>query len=137
MRTPRTLSPYMLIQEFLRDEPWKLLVACILLNQTRARQVHSIINDLFERYPDPHVMAEADEIELAAILRPTGFHNTKAKRIKRMSAAYIGSLWTKPEDLPSVGKYAADSFKIFCSGYIVDDVLDKELKNYVQWAQEG
>ena len=32
-------SPYGLIEEQLYDDPWKLLVACILLNKTTASQV--------------------------------------------------------------------------------------------------
>ena len=32
-------SPYGLIEEQLYDNPWKLLVACILLNKTSATQV--------------------------------------------------------------------------------------------------
>ena len=40
------------------------------------------------------------------------------------------------EDLPGVGKYAADSWKIFQEGNIDIQVEDKELIKYVEWAQE-
>lgn len=33
------VSPYGLIQEHLYQDPWKVLVACMLLNQTSGRQV--------------------------------------------------------------------------------------------------
>lgn len=33
-------SPYSLIEEVLYDDPWKLLVACMLLNKTSGKQVH-------------------------------------------------------------------------------------------------
>lgn len=33
------VSPYGLIEEYLYDDPWKLLVACMLLNVTAGKQV--------------------------------------------------------------------------------------------------
>ncbi len=39
------------------------------------------------------------------------------------------------ESLHGIGKYAADSWKIFVDREIVDDVQDKELVNYVNWAK--
>jgi len=140
LRTPRTLSPYMLIQEFLRDEPWKLLVACIMLNQTRAKQVHGIINEFFARYPTPEDFFLADATQAKRLLKSLGFMNRRYERLHRMTIGFINNttlgIKLDCENLHGVGKYAADSFKIFCQGYLVEDVKDKELKNYVRWAKE-
>lgn len=135
MKTPRTLSPYMLIQEFLRHEPWKLLVACIMLNQTSAKQVHGIINTFFEKYHNAFELESADDEELKELIRPLGFCNRRAKTLKKMSKAWLNG-FDDVLELPGIGKYAADSHRIFCEGYLVLDVQDKELKNYVRWAQE-
>lgn len=127
----------MLIQEFLRDEPWKLLVACIMLNQTSAKQVHGLINEFFERWPNYFEAAAAKVEEMAVFIKPLGLHNRRAKLIIDMSTAYMVHDWGDVEELPGVGKYAADSYRIFCEGYLVEDVKDKELLNYVKWAHQS
>jgi hypothetical protein len=40
-------------------------------------------------------------------------------------------------DLPGVGKYASDSWKIFQEGVYNITVEDKELKKYLQWINEN
>jgi len=37
------VSPYGLIQEKLYKDPWKLLVACMLLNKTSGQQVWALV----------------------------------------------------------------------------------------------
>ncbi len=51
-----------------------------------------------------------------------------------MSKAFIDG-FTDPLELPGIGKYGADSYNMFVGGEIVDDVKDKELRNYVAWAR--
>ncbi len=140
IRTPRALSPLMLIQEFLRDEPWKLLVACIMLNQTTAKQVHRIINEFFDRYPNPYAFLGADVWEVKPLIRSLGFQNRRYKRLWKMTRDFINNetlgLRLDPEKLHGIGKYGADSYKIFCEGYLISDPKDKELRNYVRWAKE-
>jgi methyl-CpG-binding domain protein 4 len=133
--TPKKLSPYMLIQEFLRDEPWRLLVACIMLNQTSAKQVHGVVNQFFERWPDEETFLRALDSDVKKMIKPLGFQNVRYNRLVMMTMDWYRGK-RPPEKIRGVGKYATDSFKIFCSGYLVQDVLDKELKNYVQWAKE-
>lgn len=38
-------------------------------------------------------------------------------------------------DMHGIGKYGADSYNMFVRGYLVEDVKDKELKNYVSWVK--
>lgn len=134
--TPRTLSPYMLIQEFLRDDPWRLFCAVQMLNLTSAKQVWPLLPEFFERWPDPVTFSKVPEEEVAEFIRPLGLYNRRAKNLKRMTDAYLDGAWLVPEDLPGIGKYGGDSYRIFVEGYLVQDVQDKELKNYVRWARE-
>ena len=53
-------SPYGLIQEQLYDNPWKMLIACLFLNRTTAKQVLPVIWKFFERWPDPETTMNAD-----------------------------------------------------------------------------
>lgn len=140
IRTPRKLSPYALIQEFLRDDPWHLLVACIMLNQTSAKQVHRVMHHFFERWPLPQDFILSDEEEVKSVIQPLGFKNRRYQRLMNMTRDFINNETAgtrlNPLQLHGIGKYGADSYKMFCEGYLVPDVLDKELKNYVRWAKE-
>jgi methyl-CpG-binding domain protein 4 len=131
---PRQLSPYLLVQEILRDEPWKLLVAVILLNQTSAKQAIPILEKFFQIWPDPEHASQALPELIAAVLRPIGLHNRRAKTIVKMSQTFLDG-FDDPLDLPGIGKYGADSYNMFCRGVIVENVSDKELKNYVSWTK--
>ena len=67
-----------LLQEVYQDDPWKMLVCCILLNLTHRRQVDKVRNELFTRYPTAMHMAFAMEDELSEMLKPLGFYNKRA-----------------------------------------------------------
>lgn len=140
MRTPRTLSPYMLVQEFLRDEPWKLLCAVIMLNQTSARQMWRILPDFFDRYPDPAELIIASEDEVKGAIKSLGFMNRRYERLFGMSVDFVTNVPVIPREgmrrgMYGIGKYGQDSYRIFCEGVLVEDVTDKELRNYVRWAR--
>lgn len=140
MQTPKDFSPYRLIQEDLRDEPWRLLVACMMLNQTTNVQVKQIMPKFFERYPGPGAATMANMIEMAEIIRPLGLYNRRSHAIQRMSRDWLD--WGERIDVDvsefyGIGKYATDSYRIFVLGELPaseDAVQDKELKKYVRWA---
>lgn len=149
MKTPTEISPYSLIQEHLRHDPWRLLVVVIMLNQASAKQARPVWEKFFERWPTPHSLCVPDPDEptilifdeLRKILRPIGFQNRRAERIWRMTFGYIccpdPAKISDPTDLYGIGKYGSDSYKMFVyPGEIVEDVEDKELRNYVRWAKD-
>ena len=145
MRTPDERSPYGLIQEDLWPTPWRLLVACIMLNLTSRRQAQPVWEELFRRWPTPEALWVHDDRptlliveELTELLRPLGLQNRRALSIWRMTFDY---LVVRPDlnrdgvlSLSGVGKYASDSWRIFVDREIVHDVQDKELRRYVEWA---
>ncbi|GIL49023.1 hypothetical protein Vafri_5517 [Volvox africanus] len=71
-------SPWGLIEEALYDNPWRLLVACILLNRTTGRQVRQVIGPLWRAYPTAEAMAIADPRVIQDIVRPLGLHAVRA-----------------------------------------------------------
>lgn len=131
------MSPYELIQEFLRDQPWRLLVACCMLNQTSSKQVWPVLPRFFERYPEPLDAAQADPTEMASVIRPLGLQNRRARTIIAMSAAWSVGDFEEVTDLPGVGKYGSDSYRLFVMEELVEDVEDKELERYLRWAKDG
>lgn len=137
MKTPLEPSPYYLIQEHLREHPWRLLVAVMMLNQTSAKQVWPLLDGFFERWPDALSGASADRREMAEYIKPLGLYNRRSKAIIQMSMDYYVSdgRFDDVRQLYGIGKYGADSYNMFIGGEVVFDVQDKELRNYVRWAE--
>ena len=127
-------SPVGMLQEDLWSDPWKMLVACILHNQTSRKQVDKIYQALFYNYPDAASMAKADQNFLAKLLRPLGLHNRRSKALIRFSREYLALSWKTPSDLHACGKYADDCYKIFCTGQWQDvEPTDHALNRYHDW----
>ena len=54
-----------ILQEVYQDDGWKMLTCCMLLNLTNRKQVDTIRDELFKRYPTPQVMMNANQSELS------------------------------------------------------------------------
>lgn len=115
----------MTLQEKYKEDPWRVLVACILLNLTSRQQVDLVIDRLFYRWPTPGAMWRADQEEVQALIRPLGLWRRRSKTLKKMSREFIlaklrTNHGTLPEEevknLPGVGPYALDSYRIFVLG---------------------
>ncbi len=119
-----------LIQHDYLDNPWKMLICCILLNQTTNQQVRKILGPLFDLIPDPESCIEADPLKIAEIIKPTGFYNIKANRMQKLSQKWIEG-FSHPTELPGVGKYAMESWDIFVNNRTDFTPSDKKLKMYL------
>ena len=113
-----------------------MLVGCILLNRTHIRQVDPIIEEIFEKFPNPESMMVADDAVLVKILRPLGFYNRRATSLKRFSEDYVKKGTGDVNLLYGIGKYASDSWSIFQEGKkdVVPD--DKELRWYMETVKD-
>ena len=132
------LSPVGMLQEDLWPDVWKILVACILHNQTSRKQVDKVYSILFDAYPDAASMAAADVEDLAKMLRPLGLYNRRAKSLKRFSSEYNSLNWKKPSELYACGKYADECYDVFCTGnWKKVKTEDGSLKRYVAWLWEN
>lgn len=135
-------SPCNLIQETLAqmDHPdWRIFVACSLMNMTTGLTMRPYMWKLFDTWPTPQALAAARVDELRELIRPLGFYNQRAPRLIKMSQQYIRDEWVTPMDLMGCGRYAMNSWRIFCAGEDVhiDDLKDKELRRYVHWLKTG
>lgn len=120
-----------LIQEDFKTDPWKMLVCCILLNQTNNKQVRPVLGSLFELIPDPRSTIGCDHDVLAAVIKTTGFQNLKASRIINLSKAWLDG-FEDPLDLPGIGQYGKDSWEIFINNNIKIQSKDKKLSQYLK-----
>jgi methyl-CpG-binding domain protein 4 len=102
-----------LIQEDHYPDEFRVLVCCLLLNRTRGTQVRGVIDKLFTKYACSYDMARADEAELISLLQPLGFQKQRAKRLIKFADVYQKMLWQDVRELPGVGQYAFDCWKIF------------------------
>jgi endonuclease-3 len=94
---------------------WELLVATILSAQCTDQKVNQVTPALFDRFPTPHALAEADIEEVEKMIYSTGFYRNKAKNIqgaaRRLVEVYDGEV---PADinelltLPGVARKTAN-----------------------------
>ena len=100
-----------LLQEIYQNDDWKMLVCCMLLNQTNRKQVDTIRYKLFNVYPTAKHMMKAKPEILVEILRPLGLYNRRVIALKKFSQDFIdGKEMIK---CYGVGKYAHDAYEIF------------------------
>jgi len=96
-------------------DPFEVLILTILSAQTTDRAVEAVRPILFARYPTPDALAAADEEEVGAVIKPTGFYRVKARHIvaaaRRIRDEHGGSVPRTMEgltDLPGVGRKTAN-----------------------------
>ncbi len=105
------------------ENSFQLLIGVILSAQTTDRQVNTILPHLFAEYPAPEDLGKADTADVAKIIRPVGFFNTKARSIIS-TASIIAQKHTGrvPEtmeellELPGVGRKSANVIRGACFG---------------------
>ena len=119
-----------LLQEIYQPDGWKMLTCCMLLNLTNRKQVDTIRDELFSKYPTPKDMMNANQSELAELLKPLGLYNRRAKSLKRMSEGYVKG-FNSVDELYGIGKYAMDSWEIFQNNNRNVNPTDKVLLAYL------
>jgi methyl-CpG-binding domain protein 4 len=122
----------MMIQDIYRGEPWKMLVACILLNQTTGIQVKKMMRGFFAKYPTIGSLRKANELELADDISMLGLQNVKAQRIKAFIKDYDDGNPIK--DMAGVGDYAVESYNVFVNRKLKAGADDKEINKYLEHA---
>jgi|TARA_B100000902_G_scaffold343121_1_gene347594 methyl-CpG-binding domain protein 4 len=124
-----------LLQDIYKNDPWKMLVCCIMLNLTTRKQVDKVRHKLFDEFPTPKALANAKLEELSELLMPLGMQYKRAATLKRFSQEYIDG-FTDPIKLHGIGKYAKDSWEIFQNNNLNVQPTDKVLNLYLATALE-
>lgn len=119
-----------IIQQEYAGDPWKVLICCILLNQTSNKQVRPLIDNFFKKWPTPESIVLEDEMAISSFIRSTGFHNIKASRIKKLSYSWNSGV-RDPFKLPGIGDYAREAWRIFINNDVSFNPKDKKLKMYI------
>ncbi len=97
------------------EKDYELLFATRLSAQCTDARVNLVTEVLFSRYPTLESLAEADENDIAEIIRPCGLFRTKAQDIKRASVILVEKHGGRvPDDmeallaLPGIGRKTAN-----------------------------
>ena len=120
-----------LLQEIYQDDGWKMLVCCMLVNVTNRKQVDTIRDELFSKYPTPEDMMKAEHSDLVDIIKPLGLYNTRADRLIKMSEGYVKG-FKSVDELYGIGQYAKDSWEIFQNKNNNIKPRDKVLQEYLR-----
>ena len=97
------------------DNPYQLLVAVILSAQCTDKRVNMTTPALFDRFPTPQHMAEADSEEIYPYIKSISYPNNKAKNLSGMARMLVSEFGGQvPSDidrlqrLPGVGRKTAN-----------------------------
>ncbi|MDR2891229.1 MAG: endonuclease III [Alistipes sp.] len=97
------------------DNPWQLLVAVVLSAQCTDKRVNITTPELFERFPTPAKMAQADPEEIYPYIKSISYPNNKAKNLAAMArrlsedhGGVVPSERAELEALPGVGRKTAN-----------------------------
>ena len=103
-----------------RQTPFQILIGTVLSQRTRDEKTDEAAKALFSRFPSTETLASAPEEEIANLIRPANYYNTKAARIKKISKIilekYSGNTPdTVPElmQLPGVGRKTAACVMVY------------------------
>lgn len=93
---------------------FELLISVILSAQTTDAQVNKATPALFTAYPDAEALADADQLDVEAIIRSTGYYRAKARNIisaaHKIHVDFAGRIPDTMEELvqiPGVGRKSA------------------------------
>ena len=102
--------------------PFHLLLAEVLLVQTKAEDVAVVWPKLVRKYPAPRVLSQARSTSLMKVLRPLGLQNQRAKSLVAIARAlcknFRGRVPRSAKELlsiPHIGLYTAGA--VACFGF--------------------
>ena len=119
------------------NDPFRILVAEVLLQRSRGNTVAKVYEEFFARWPDAASLARARVETIQRVIRPLGL-NRRAGSLKEM-AAVVSGLGEVPSTrngllaLPGVGPYAAGATLAVAFGKrapVVDGVTARVYRRY-------
>jgi len=106
-----------------RQTPFQILIGTVLSQRTRDEKTDEAAKALFSRFPSPETLASAPEEEIANLIRPANYYNTKAARIKEISKIILEKYSANTPDtinelmqLPGVGRKTAACVMVYGFG---------------------
>ncbi|WP_437222982.1 endonuclease III [Planctomicrobium sp. SH661] len=115
--------------------PFELIAATILSAQCTDQRVNLVTPELFERFPTPASLAQADLEEVEKIIQSTGFFRAKAKSLVGMAQGVVndfgGEIPRSVDELtqlPGVGRKTANVVLGVAYGIATGVVVDTHVR---------
>lgn len=129
-------------------DPFKVLVAEMMLRRTKADQVKPVYDNLIEEYPDVNRLSKAKDEKIEKILFPLGLRwrttsfTLMAREVREKYKSKIPKTREKLKELTGVGEYVAGAVLSFAYGrkeWIVDSNIVRLFKRYfgIKTSKEG
>jgi endonuclease-3 len=103
-----------------RQTPFQVLIGTVLSQRTRDEKTDEAAKALFSHFPSPETLASAPEEQIANLIRPANYYNTKAARIKEISKIILQEHSGNTPDtvhelmqLPGVGRKTAACVMVY------------------------
>jgi len=121
------------------EDPYKVLIAELMLRRTKADQVKGVYEQFINEYPDPETLASASKKKVEKMLYPLGLHwrtpafQLVAKEIKKKYNSKVPEDRESLKTLTGVGDYVAGAVLSGAYGkeeWIVDTNVARIFKRY-------
>jgi endonuclease-3 len=106
-----------------RQTPFQVLIGTVLSQRTRDEKTDEAAKALFSSYPSPETLASAPVEEIAKLIKPANYYNTKALRLKEISQILLEKHSGNTPDtiaelmrLPGVGRKTAACVMVYGFG---------------------
>lgn len=130
------------------NDPFRILIAEMMLRRTKADQVTSVYKQFFKKYPDVNSLAQAKLNDLKKILYPLGLKwrvpafRMVARHLREKYQSVIPRNRQELTSLPGVGEYVAGAVLSIAyrkNEWLVDSNIVRIFKRYfgIQTSKEG
>lgn len=130
------------------NDPFRILIAEMMLRRTKADQVTSVYKQFFKKYPDVNSLAQAKLNDLKKILYPLGLKwripafRIMARHLRKKYKSRIPCNRQELTSLPGVGEYVAGALLSIAyrkKEWLVDSNIVRIFKRYfgIQTSKEG
>ena len=127
----------------IKQTPFTTLISCLLSLRTKDEVTEQASYRLLKHYDTPQKIVQLTEQQIANLIYPVGFYNTKAKRIRKISQTlldhYDGKVPEKLEELlqlKGVGRKTANIVIVYGhkkSGFLPIDTHCHRIPNRLGW----
>lgn len=129
-----------------KDKPYEVMLGAILVQNTNWNNAEKALQNLGHAL-DPKRIADMDEQSLAPLLRPSGYYNQKAKKVKALTAWFEkyhfdielvrkrdkSTLRTELLEIKGVGNETADAILVYAirkPSFVIDNYTRRIFSRY-------
>ena len=124
-----------MIQSECLGDPWRIVVATLLVIRTTHKVSHPIITAFFSDFPTALSVVNEGETALASRFKSLGFQNKRARQVIEASKLFVQRpRHISPGEIKGLGRYGHDVWRVFVEGDLSVKTKDKALSRHVEEA---